>query len=98
MEIMLEIYFKDNLKDSIVDMLLEDGFDDFYYHKASKYASTLMLQSPQEQVSGRQEYGVFKIYLYEDRAKFLANKLLQAFGTNDMRIFKSHLEIYNLDS
>ena len=90
MEIMLEIYFKDNLKDSIVDMLLEDGFDDFYYHQASKYASTLMLQSPQEQV--------FKIYLYEDRAKFLANKLLQAFGTNDMRIFKSHLEIYNLDS
>ena len=35
----VDIYFKDTLKDSIVDMLLEDGYDDFFYIHCSKYAS-----------------------------------------------------------
>ena len=91
-EIVLEIYFRFNLKDSIVDMLLDDGFDDFFYHRCSKYASSSMLHSSMEQVSGRQDYGMFKIALSEDNAKFLANKLLQAFGTDDVKIFKSSLE------
>lgn len=95
-EIMLEIYFKFNLKDSIVDMLLEDGFDDFFYHRCSKYASSSMLQSSREQVSGRQDYGLFKIALNEDNAKFLANKLLQAFGTDDIKIFKSDMRHYTI--
>lgn len=95
-EIVLEIYFRFNLKDSIVDMLLDDGFDDFFYHRCSKYASSSMLHSSMEQVSGRQDYGMFKIALSEDNAKFLANKLLQAFGTDDVKIFKSGLEHYTL--
>lgn len=94
--LVLTIYFKDNLKDSLVDMLLEDGFDDFFYHQCSKYASTSLLTSPKEQVSGRQEYGVFEISLSEDNAKFLVNKILQAFGRDDIRIFKSTLESYKL--
>ena len=55
-----------------------------------------MLHSSMEQVSGRQDYGMFKIALSEDNAKFLANKLLQAFGTDDVKIFKSSLEHYTL--
>lgn len=96
-ELILEIYFKHNLKDSLVDMLLEDGFDDFFYHKCSKYASTSLLTSPKEQVSGRQEYGLFRICLNDERAKFLANKLLQAFGTEDIKLFKAQLERFVLE-
>ncbi|MGI0406851.1 DUF3240 family protein [Helicobacter himalayensis] len=95
-ELILEIYFKHNLKDSLVDMLLEDGFDDFFYHKCSKYASTSLLTSPKEQVSGRQEYGLLRICLSDERAKFLANKLLQAFGTEDIKLFKAQLERFVL--
>ncbi|PAU99615.1 hypothetical protein B9T66_06710 [Helicobacter sp. TUL] len=95
-EIVLEIYFRFNLKDSIVDMLLDDGFDDFFYHRCSKYASSSMLHSSMEQVSGRQDYGMFKISLSEDSAKFLANKLLQAFGTDDIKIFKSDMQHYKI--
>lgn len=95
-EIVLEIYFRFNLKDSIVDILLDDGFDDFFYHRCSKYASSSMLHSSMEQVSGRQDYGMFKISLSEDNAKFLANKLLQAFGTDDIKIFKSDMQHYKI--
>lgn len=86
-ELSIDIYFKDTLKDSIVDMLLEDGYDDFFYIHCSKYASSSLLQSAAEQVSGRQEYGLFKMFLDEDKAHFIINKLLQAFGTEHMRIY-----------
>lgn len=86
-ELSIDIYFKDTLKDSIVDMLLEDGYDDFFYIHCSKYASSSLLQSAAEQVSGRQEYGLFKMFLDEEKAHFIINKLLQAFGTEHMRIY-----------
>lgn len=86
-ELSIDIYFKNTLKDSIVDMLLEDGYDDFFYIHCSKYASSSLLQSAAEQVSGKQEYGLFRIFLDEEKAQFITNKLLQAFGKDDMRIY-----------
>lgn len=85
--ICVDIYFKATLKDSIVDMLLEDGYDDFFYIHCAKYASSSLLQSASEQVSGRQEYGLFRIFIDEQKAHFIAHKLLQAFGKDDMRIY-----------
>ncbi len=52
----IDIYFKDTLKDAIVDMLLE-------------------------------EYGLFRMFIDEQKAQFIINKLLQAFGKEDMRIY-----------
>lgn len=83
----VDIYFKDTLKDSIVDMLLEDGYNDFFYIHCSKYASSSLLQSASEQVSGRQEYGLFRMFLDEDKTRFITNKLFQAFGKENMRIY-----------
>lgn len=83
----IDIYFKDTLKDAIVDMLLEDGYDDFFYIPCAKYASNFLLQSASEQVSGRQEYGLFRMFIEEQKAQFIINKLLQAFGKEDMRIY-----------
>ena len=51
----IDIYFKDTLKDAIVDMLLE--------------------------------YGLFRMFIDEQKAQFIINKLLQAFGKEDMRIY-----------
>lgn len=83
----LDIYAKATLKDSIVDMLLEDGYDDFFYIECAKYASSSLLQSAAEQVSGRQQYGLFRMFIDEQKSQFITNKLLQAFGKNDMRIY-----------
>lgn len=92
-ELSIDIYFKDTLKDSIVDMLLEDGYDDFFYIHCSKYASSSLLQSAAEQVSGRQEYGLFKMVLEPERAQVIIHKLLQAFGRDDMRIYTSTITV-----
>ena len=83
----VDIYFKVELKDAMVDMLLEDGYDDFFYISCEKYASSSLLKSAAEQVSGRQEYGIFRILLTEEKAHFIINKLFQAFGKDDIRIY-----------
>ena len=83
----IDIYFKATLKDTIVDMLLADGYDDFFYITCAKYASSSLLQSAAEQVSGRQQYGLFRMFLDEEKAQFITNKLLQAFGKEDVRIY-----------
>lgn len=83
----LNIYFKSSLKDSIVDMLLEDGYNDFFYIPCAKYASSSLLTSAKEQVSGRQEYGLFQLFLEAENAKMLANKMLQMFDEKSIKIF-----------
>lgn len=83
----IDVYFKATLKDAIVDMLLEDEYDDFFHIECSKYASSSLLESAAEQVSGRQEYGLFRMFLEGERAEFVINKLYQAFGKTDVRIY-----------
>lgn len=86
--IIIDVYFKDTLKDAIADMLLEDGYDDFFYISCAKYASSSLLESASEQVSGRQEYGLFRMFVNDEKAQFVINKLFQAFGKDDVRIYK----------
>ncbi|TLD97638.1 DUF3240 domain-containing protein [Helicobacter jaachi] len=91
----IDIYFKHTLKDSIVDMLLEDGYDDFFYIHCAKYASSSLLESASEQVSGRQEYGLFKLFLSdEQKVQFITNKLLQAFGREHIRIYAHSVNLF----
>ncbi|PAF46669.1 hypothetical protein BKH46_06785 [Helicobacter sp. 12S02634-8] len=90
--VLLEIYADAQLKDGLVDRLLEDGFDDFYYIECHQYAATSLLLSEKEQVSGRKEYGIFKIFAPEATARTLAQKIYTHFGTEGLKIF-IHLSI-----
>lgn len=91
----IDIYFKDTLKDSIVDMLLENGYDDFFYTPCAKYASTSLLQSAVEQVSGRQEYGLFTMFAHDDReVQIIIDKLLQAFQGQNIKILTRFVTLY----
>lgn len=94
MQMSIDIYFKDTLKDSIVDLLLEDGYDDFFYIRCSKYASSSLLQSAAEQVSGRQEYGLFKIVLSYNEAEAVIGKILHTFGREDVRIYTNEIKAW----
>ncbi|PAF41777.1 DUF3240 family protein [Helicobacter sp. 11S02596-1] len=85
--VLLEIYADAKLKDGIIDKLFEDGFDDFYYFECYKYAASSLLLSEKEQVSGRKDYGVFKIFVPSDVAKNVAEMIYGLFGKNDIRIF-----------
>lgn len=84
----IEIYFKDTLQDSIVDFLLSNGYGDFFYVPCSKYTSSCsLLQSALEQVSGRQEFGLFRIFTGESEGQIIIDKLKEDFRGQDLRIF-----------
>ncbi len=77
---MLDIYIKADSKDNFTDFLLKNGYDDFFYIDTKKYAAKHMLQGDEEQVSGRQSYAMFKIYLEHDVAINLARNLKKQFS------------------
>lgn len=79
-KVLVEIYADLKLKDSIVDGLFEEGFDDFYFFECYQYATTSLLLSEKEQVSGRKDYSLFKLYLNEEVAKSLTQKIRNTFG------------------
>ncbi|MDO7253291.1 DUF3240 family protein [Helicobacter cappadocius] len=83
---LIEVYIDEQYKDNLVDLLLEDGFDDFYYFSCHKYAATSMLLSEKEQVSGRKDYGVFRLFVQEDISILLIQKLQKIFNKDQMRI------------
>ncbi|PAF47700.1 hypothetical protein BKH41_07375 [Helicobacter sp. 12S02232-10] len=83
---LLEIYADTKLKDGIVDRLLEDGFDDFYYFECYKYAATSLLLSEKEQVSGRKDYGLFKMFVADAVGLSLAERIYELFGKTEVRI------------
>lgn len=92
----IEIYFKDTLKDSIVDLLLGNGYGDFFYIPCAKYTSSCsLLQSALEQVSGRQEFGLFRIFTGESEGKIIIDKLKQDFQGQDIRIFTNFITMYS---
>lgn len=83
---LIEIYADEQYKDGLVDMLLEDGFDDFYYFSCHKYGATSMLLSEKEQVSGRKDFGLFRLFLDESVAILVIEKLKERFSEDKIRI------------
>ncbi|WP_034571567.1 DUF3240 family protein [Helicobacter saguini] len=85
MTIMLDLYMRAEIKDNVIDLLLQNGYDDFFFIEAKKYAASNMLLSDEEQVSGRQNYANLRIYLNNSAANMLASLIKQSF--EDVRVF-----------
>ena len=85
MDKILYIYFKDSYKDMIVDCLLNDEFDDFYYFECKQY-STKMLQSAKERVTGRIDYGKIEVKISNNQERII-NKLFAMIGKEHLKIF-----------
>ncbi|CRF41508.1 DUF3240 family protein [Helicobacter ailurogastricus] len=73
--VLVEIYADLAIKDMIVDHLFAHGHEDFYFGECFEYATSTLLKSEKEQVSGRKDYGLFKLYLEEERAQVLAKQI-----------------------
>ena len=86
MDKILYIYFKDNYKDMIVDCLLNDEFDDFYYFQCKQY-STKMLKSTKERVTGRIDYGKIEVRVNSNNQEKIINKLFAMIGREHLKIF-----------
>ncbi|WP_163565036.1 DUF3240 family protein [Helicobacter suis] len=77
--VLVEMYVDLKLKDIIVDHLFEHGYEDFYFFECFKYATSSLLTSEKEQVSGRKDYGLFKIFLEEQEASILLEQVQSLF-------------------
>lgn len=82
-----EIYADIRLKDAIVDMLLERRLNDFFYFVCDKYASRTLLQTSREQVSGRKEYGVFRLFVDYDSADELSRVIYEEYEREGVRCY-----------
>lgn len=85
----MDIYFEMGTKDALVDFLLAQGHDDFYFIRCNRYSAGAFLISVEEQVSARREFGVFRLFLEESRAKELSVKIKEKLQDKSIKIFAS---------
>ncbi|AFI06336.1 DUF3240 family protein [Helicobacter cetorum] len=85
----LEIYIDLRLKDALIDYLFEKGFDDFFYMECYKYATSSLLLSEKEQVSGRKDYAKFKLFLSDEMTLALSQALRNQFAS--IKLFYSQV-------
>lgn len=85
----MDIYFEMGTKDALVDFLLAKGHDDFYFIQCSRYSAGAFLVSIEEQLSARREFGLFRLFLDEERAKELSAHIKDKLRDKSIKIFSS---------
>lgn len=84
----VDIYFKADIKDSLVDFLLENGVGEFYYFDCKRYSLSSFLKSEKEQVSGRMEFGLFKFFVDSENFQPFLERIKREFGDGSVKIFQ----------
>lgn len=83
----IDIYFELANKDLIVDILLEEGYDDFYFFPCKRYSASNLLISAEEQVSARRDFGLFRLFLHEAEAVVLSAAIKRELKDKTIKIF-----------
>ncbi|MFZ2890991.1 DUF3240 domain-containing protein [Sulfuricurvum sp.] len=83
----MDIYFEITNKDLLVDLLLEEGYDDFYFFPCKRYGAGAFLTNVQEQVSARRDFGVFRLFMHETEAFFLSAAIKKELNDKTIKIF-----------
>lgn len=82
----ISIYCKSNYKDIVVDTLLSDGFDDFYFFECKKYSSKL-LRSSKEMLTGRVDFNKFELLTQDSSKDRIINKLYAMIEKGEINIY-----------
>lgn len=83
----MDIYFEIINKDILVDLFLEEGYDDFYFFPCKRYGAGAFLTNIQEQVSARRDFGLFRLFLHESEALVLAAAIKRELKEKTIKIF-----------
>lgn len=83
----MDIYFEIANKDILVDLLLEEGYDDFYFFPCKRYGAGDFLVSAEEQVSARRDFGLFRLFLHEAEAVVLSAAIKEELKDKTIKIF-----------
>lgn len=85
----MDIYFEIANKDTLVDLLLEEGYDDFYFFPCKRYSAGAFLISAEEQVSARRDFGLFRLFMHETEAIVLSAAIKRELKDKTIKIFLS---------
>ncbi|MBV5320955.1 MAG: DUF3240 family protein [Sulfuricurvum sp.] len=88
----MDIYFEITNKDTLVDLLLEEGYDDFYFFPCKRYSAGAFLVSAEEQVSARRDFGLFRLFLHEAEAVVLSAAIKRELKDKTIKIFMNGLK------
>lgn len=88
----LDIYFEMGIKDTLVDFLLAQGYDDFYFFRCNRYSAGAFLVSAEEQVSARRDFGLFRLFLEPSKAQNLATSLKTELKGKNIRLLTHDIE------
>lgn len=83
----MDIYFEIANKDTLVDLLLEEGYDDFYFFPCKRYSAGAFLISTTEQVSGRRDFGLFRLFMHASEAAVLSAAIKKELKDKTIKIF-----------
>lgn len=83
----MDIYCAISHKDALVDLLLEKGYDDFYFFPCNRYGAGILLTSLKEQVSARRDFAMFRLYLDVSEAPLLSENVKQTLKDPTVKIF-----------
>ncbi len=83
----MDIYFEIAHKDTLVDLLLEEGYDDFYFSPCKRYGAGAFLVSTEEQVSARRDFGLFRLFMQNAEAIVLASAIKKELKDKMIKIF-----------
>lgn len=83
----MDIYFEIAHKDILVDLLLEEGYDDFYFFPCKRYGAGAFLVKTHEEVSARKDFGLFRLFLHEGDASLLAPAIKEKLQDKTIKIF-----------
>jgi len=83
----MDIYFEIANKDTLVDLLLEEGYDDFYFFPCKRYSAGAFLISAEEQVSARRDFGLFRLFLHDTEALVLSAAIKRELKDKTIKIF-----------
>ncbi len=84
----VDVYFRADIKDSLVDFLLENGIEEFYYFDCKRYSLSSFLKSDKEQVSGRMEFGLFKFFVDTQNFQPFLERIKAGFKEGSIKIFQ----------
>ncbi|MDP3266293.1 MAG: DUF3240 family protein [Sulfuricurvum sp.] len=83
----MDIYFEITHKDTLVDFLLAEGYNDFYFFACNRYGVGAFLISAKEQVSARADFGVFKLFLVQENIMSLSSSIKQNLHGKNIKMY-----------
>ncbi len=88
----MDIYCKISDKDALVDLLLEEGYEDFYFFPCHHYGAGVLLSSLKEQVTARRDFGMFSLYVDASEGESFCKTVKETLKDKSVKVFLNEVK------